>query len=144
MSDKNKEKPTLEVRLKSGQVELGTSGETAFDSKDIITQMPQTYKDTVLTTLMCGESNALTAQEIADILALKDTRTVTRRIERARRSGLPVCATSSSGYYLAMDVGEFSRYVKSLTNRLNNIAETQRHCVDTLNRWTGQETVEGW
>lgn len=96
--------------------------------------------------LCYGESNAIPGRDLVKLLGLHDLRELTQMIERARRAGVPVCASCAGerGYYLADDPAELEKYTRSLDRRLSEIRATRAAVGDTLRRMNGQEEVEGW
>lgn len=92
----------------------------------------------VVDLLRQGRANAIPARVLADALELPDTRTLTRLVERERRSGSPICAstTEPTGYFLAADAGELSDYVSSLRGREKEIRRTRGALEHILSRWT--------
>lgn len=96
--------------------------------------------------LMCGEENAIPGKVLVERLQLKDPRELTRLIERERRDGFPICATTNHenpGYFLAEGPEAMERYINSLDRRLKNVRLTREACQETLNRMTGQEQIGG-
>lgn len=91
--------------------------------------------------LLRGESNAITAAELARITG-QTPREVTRAIQRARLAGKPICA-SGTGFFLASDSRELARYVRGLDRRLGEIRRTREALGDVLAAATGQTCVEG-
>ena len=94
-----------------------------------------------------GKENAIPGKDLVALLELKDLRELTQIIERERKDGCPICAstdTNSPGYYLADGPDELWEYIKSLGRRLHNIAVTRRHLEDTLDRMSGQDKMGGW
>lgn len=96
--------------------------------------------------LPSGKSNAIPGQTLVELLGLKDQRELTKRIERERRDGFPVCASVAGdrGYYLAADVAELEEYIQSLERRLFHVRRTRDHLESTLLRMTGQSRIGGW
>ena len=81
--------------------------------------------------LSTGAENARTAKELCFQLGIdeKDWRIVTRTIERERREGKPICASSSSdspGYYKPANREELTRYINRLHKRAGEIFKTRR------------------
>lgn len=77
--------------------------------------------------LSTGKENAQTGKDIARLLNV-DIRTVTEQIERERRQGQPICATTQGdhpGYYLSDDFYEIEHYCESLRRRANKIFKTR-------------------
>lgn len=96
--------------------------------------------------LLHGKDNAITGGKLVEILELKDIRELTQLIERERRAGLPICASTDQtrpGYYLAAGTAELEAYINSLDRRLHNVSQTRRHLESTLLRMTGQEKMGG-
>ena len=84
--------------------------------------------------LSLGRENARTASDLATMTGL-DRRAVSLIIERERRAGRPICATTDSttpGYFIAADRDEMARYIASLQHREREIAKTRRACEKTL------------
>lgn len=80
-----------------------------------------------------GKENARTGKELR--IALNITaRDLTIAIERERRAGQPICASTGSnpGYYLAATKGEMQRYCDSLRKRAGEIFKTRRACIKTI------------
>lgn len=84
-----------------------------------------------------GQDSARTAQELATLIGC-DQRTITVAIERDRRAGVPICATSGAnpGYYLAADAGELTAYCNRLTRRAEEILRTLDALVSILSGGT--------
>ena len=84
--------------------------------------------------LLTGAEHALDAKTLAAAMEC-DRRTVTQRIERERRSGMPICAAVDGvnrGYYLAADADELARYVRALDRRISEVKKTHAACRRTL------------
>lgn len=80
-----------------------------------------------------GAENARTSRELCAMLHIGH-RDLTQAIERERRQGHPICASSGStpGYYLAANQEEMTRYCNSLLHRLREISETRRACLISI------------
>lgn len=92
-----------------------------------------------------GRGNALTGREIKRLLDLKDGRDVTAIVERERRGGVPICATTNSekpGYFLPETPEELAAYNRSLRRRIKNIAQTLDAMEKSLDDWTGQQRLD--
>lgn len=92
-----------------------------------------------------GKSNARTAAELSRITGLTH-REVVRQIERARRRGEPICASGDSscrGYYKAATPAELAQYTRALNRRLHTIREGLDALICTLEKWSGQISIEG-
>ena len=89
--------------------------------------------------LNTGRSNAQTARELAELIDA-DIRDITRQIEKERRDGAPICATSDGsnpGYYLAEDADELETYCRRLKRRAGEIFKTRRGLLATLAKMRG-------
>lgn len=93
-----------------------------------------------------GAANAIEAQTIAAALGFKSVRELSKRIERERRAGQPICASVSGehrGYFVG-DAGELQLYLRSLDRRIREVRRTRDAVGETLRRMSGQEVIEGW
>ena len=83
--------------------------------------------------LSAGAENALTGKEICRLLNIT-ARDLTLAIERERRDGQPICASTGStpGYFLAANREEMQRYCNSLLHRAGEIHKTRRACIKTI------------
>lgn len=78
--------------------------------------------------LFIGKEYARTARDLAHQLHT-DTRNITQQVERERRQGIPICATSDPerpGYYLAADDDDLQQYCDKLRKRAGEIFKTRR------------------
>ena len=80
-----------------------------------------------------GAENARTGREICGLLDISP-RELTAAIERERRAGKPICASTGSnpGYFLAANQEEMQRYCKSLLHRAGEIHKTRQACIKTM------------
>lgn len=87
-----------------------------------------------------GAENARTGKEICKLLNIT-ARDLTAAIERERRQGRPICASTGNppGYFLAAHQGEMQRYCKSLLHRAGEIHKTRRACIKTIERLPAEE-----
>lgn len=81
-----------------------------------------------------GEENAITGKRICLYLQIS-TRDLTQAIERERRAGIPICASTGSnpGYYLAANKAEMEAYCQSLKHRGIEIFKTRQACLKAVN-----------
>jgi hypothetical protein len=92
-----------------------------------------------------GKANAVSARTLCDLLHI-GMRDVSKMVERERRSGVPICATSSErpGYYLAKTKGEMLEYCDGLLRRAAEIFKTRSACLATAETLPeGVFTLEG-
>jgi hypothetical protein len=80
-----------------------------------------------------GAENARTGKELCALLRITP-RDLTAAVERERRAGLPICASTGDppGYFLAQDRDEMRRYCDSLLHRIREINGTRRACIKAL------------
>lgn len=81
-----------------------------------------------------GEQNARSARELAKVLNT-DRRSISILVERERRAGKPICATSDSktpGYYIPATREDMERYCSRLHHRAGEIFKTRAACLETL------------
>lgn len=81
-----------------------------------------------------GAENAITGRELAAACGC-DIRVITEQIEKERRNGTPICATSRGagpGYYLAADREELEHYCKRLGRREKELNKTRQALIKVL------------
>lgn len=81
-----------------------------------------------------GAENARTGKEICKALNIT-ARDLTIAIERERRAGKPICASTdrkNPGYFLAANQEEMQRYCNSLFHRAGEIHKTRNACMKTI------------
>ncbi len=81
-----------------------------------------------------GKKTARTGRELASMLDT-DIRQITRQIERERREGHPICASTDEenpGYYLAGTEKELREYCDRLKKRAIELFKTRQSLVRTL------------
>ena len=84
--------------------------------------------------LLAGKENAKTGRELAALFHC-DLRKITAEIERERREGRPICATSSGenpGYYLPADDKELEAYCNRLKGRAVELFKTRQALIRVL------------
>lgn len=83
--------------------------------------------------LLPGIENAQTGKEICRLLHITG-RELTQAIERERRAGEPICASTGrrKGYFLAATQEEMQIYCRSLWHRAGEIHKTRRACLDAM------------
>ena len=80
-----------------------------------------------------GADNARSGREICEVLGIT-IRELTAAIERERRAGKPICASTAkpAGYFLAANQAEMQGYCNSLLHRAGEIHKTRKACIKTL------------
>ena len=84
--------------------------------------------------LLEGKESARTGRDLAAWLGV-DIRQVVEQIERERRSGKPICATSDAkrpGYYLPANDKELQDYIASITRRASELDKTRQALINVL------------
>lgn len=82
-----------------------------------------------------GRENARTGRQLADICGC-DIRAITAQIERERREGRPICATTGDrpGYYLPADDEELEAYCDRLKGRAIELFKTRQALIQVLRK----------
>ncbi len=74
--------------------------------------------------LLMNEANPLTGKDISELTGLQK-REVEAMIQKERREGFPICATSR-GYYLATTPEELNRYCAKLKRQAIEVFKTRQ------------------
>lgn len=93
--------------------------------------------------LETGAENARTGKELCKELNIT-ARDLTAAIERERRAGKPICASTDAknpGYYLAADKGEMQRFCNSLFHRAGEIHKTRKACLASMESLPEREAL---
>ena len=122
-----------------------TTNDQKFSQSNDTTERGQRQGGTLFKILPSGKENAVPGWKLVEILGLKDLRDLTQLVERERRDGSPICASTGAekGYYLADGPEELEDYLRSLNRRVKNINRTVVHLEDTLSNMTGQQRMGG-
>lgn len=86
--------------------------------------------------LLIGVKNARTARELSIMLNIHQ-RDVGQLVEKERRSGAPICASTdpkNPGYYLAETAEEIEEYCSRLHKRAGEIFKTRRALLATAEK----------
>ena len=92
-----------------------------------------------------GRQNARSSRELAEVLGI-DRRGVSILVERERRAGKPICATTVSrmpGYFIPANREDMERYCRQLKHRAGEIFKTRAACIKTLGRLPASEERKG-
>ena len=122
-----------------------TTNDQKFSQSNDTTERGQRQGGTLFKILPSGKENAVPGWKLVEILGLKDLRDLTQLVERERRDGSPICASTGAekGYYLADGPEELEDHLQSLNRRVKNINRTVVHLEDTLSNMTGQQRIGG-
>lgn len=93
--------------------------------------------------LLEGEQNAQTGKDLCALLHIT-ARDLTAAVERERREGKPICASTGAnpGYYIAPDKEAMQGYCSSLRRREQAIAKTRRACNKTIAKLPAREAAD--
>lgn len=141
MSKNEKARSTAATVKRAEAAALGGSAASFYGEFTTATNVRQ-----VSAVLPHGAANAVDGQTLAAALGFKSVRELSKRIERERRAGQPICASVSGehkGYFMG-DAGELQLYLRSLDRRLREVRRTRDAIGETLLRLGGQELIEGW
>ena len=86
-----------------------------------------------------GKDNPRTGRELSSVLGL-GIRDITEQIERERRDGAPICASTGAnpGYYIAADAEELEQYCNRLKGRGIELFKTRQALIKVLKQINGQ------
>lgn len=99
---------------------------------------------TIADLLLTGAENARTGRELADKLGC-NIREVTEWVERDRRRGHPICATSNPehpGYYIAETQEDLQEYCGRLFKRAGELHKTRRELLKVVDTLPPRETQD--
>jgi len=80
--------------------------------------------------LKTGKENAISGRKLCEMLGLT-MRELTLRVEKERRAGAPICASTSGapGYYMAANEAEIQDYCRRLEHRMEELKKTRAACL---------------
>lgn len=144
MSEQRKTRPVGDATERAEET-AATTNDQKFSQSNDTTERGQRQGGTLFKILPSGKENAVPGWKLVEILGLKDLRDLTQLVERERRDGSPICASTGAekGYYLADGPEELEDYLRSLNRRVKNINRTVVHLEDTLSNMTGQQRIGG-
>ena len=144
MSEQRKTRPVGDATERAEET-AATTNDQKFSQSNDTTERGQRQGGTLFKILPSGKENAVPGWKLVEILGLKDLRDLTQLVERERRDGSPICASTGAekGYYLADGPEELEDYLQSLNRRVKNINRTVVHLEDTLSNMTGQQRIGG-
>lgn len=141
MNKKEKARSTAATVKRAEAAALGGSAASFYGEFTTTTPARQ-----VADFLPHGAANAVDGRSLATAMGFKSVRELSKRIERERRAGQPICAAVSGehrGYFIG-DAEELRLYLHSLDRRLREVRRTRDAIVETLRRESGQMVLEGW
>ena len=144
MSEQRKTRSSAATPERAEETAATTNDQKFSQSHDTTERDPRPG-GTLFKILPSGKENAVPGWKLVEILGLKDLRDLTQLVERERRDGSPICASTGAekGYYLADGPEELEDYLQSLNRRVKNINRTVVHLEDTLSNMTGQQRIGG-
>ena len=114
--------PTSAATLAEAATETAAFGGATI-SYDYLTTTAAGRQRKVSDFLSHGQENAVPLRHLTKVMDT-DERTVRLMIERERRSGTPICADCSTGYYLPTTEEEKAACVRSMLHRSEEIRRT--------------------
>ena len=87
-----------------------------------------------------GSANGLTLSDLERLTGLEG-REIRRRINRERRDGILIISDNVHGYFLAENVEEVRRFIRSMSRRAREIIAVCWAVEDGLAKMEGQETL---
>ena len=123
-------KTTKNARPSAGTPERATTetaafGRAAISSCNHFNTAAAGRQIKVADMLSRGRENAVPLRHLQNILE-SDGRTIRLMIEKERRSGIPICADNTTGYYLPSTADEKAACVRSMRHRAGEILKTAR------------------
>lgn len=144
MNRLEKEKPRPDVAASEREAEQRNTGKAfSVSMNDFITGSKG--KQSFVDRLPHDPANAITAAQLGEMLEMSP-RDVTKAIQHYRLYGVPICASCGAphGYFIADKPETLTRYIKSLDGRLREVQRTREAMVNTLDRMSGQQRMEGF
>lgn len=117
-----KDAPTSAATLTEAGAEIAACGRAAISCNNFTTAAAG-RQIKIADYLSHGQENAIPRRELERLTSV-DGRTVRLMIERERRSGTPICADCSTGYYLPATEEEKAACVRSMLHRSEEIRRT--------------------
>ena len=114
--------PTSAATLTEAGAEIAACGRAAISCNNFTTAAAG-RQIKIADYLSHGQENAIPRRELERLTSV-DGRTVRLMIERERRSGTPICADCSTGYYLPATEEEKAACVRSMLHRSEEIRRT--------------------
>ena len=87
-----------------------------------------------------GRENGLTITDLVQLTGL-DERIIRRRIHKERTDGFLIVSDNIHGYFLAENVDDVKRFVRSMSRRAREIIDVCWAAEDGLAKMEGQETL---
>ena len=77
-----------------------------------------------------NRNETISARTLAQLTHLQES-TIRRKINEARKGGIPICSTQS-GYYVSYECADIAKTIRFLTNRLNTQLQAIRGLQNAL------------
>ena len=118
---------------------------TASDNPQInFTTLPGWKQAKIAPLLGVGKKAALTSRELAALLNTSNDRDISLAVERDRKAGIPICASSANqnpGYFLPENIAELTEYRRSLSHRAAAVSRTLQAIERAHDSLTGQQRI---
>lgn len=94
----------------------------------------------VMEALSHGKGNAVSAQQLCNVLHYESARELQKEIARERKAGAVILSTcqDSGGYFLPADEPEVRRFIRTLENRANNTLAVLQSARELLGQQEGK------
>lgn len=97
--------------------------------------------------LPTGKKNAISSQELVDLVGCGSARELQQYIAQERKAGAVICSSTTGGYYLPANYGEMAEFYKTLENRAMNtliaLESTKKAMEGQQNTENGAEQENG-
>ena len=99
----------------------------------------------VQSVLRYGKENAISSNDLVELLGFGEKRNLQKQIERERAAGAVILSDSQGGgYYLSNDPNELKCFIRTLNARAKNTMKAAQSAEMALDAATGQSRMEGW
>ena len=99
----------------------------------------------VQSVLRYGKENAISSNDLVELLGFGEKRNLQKQIERERAAGAVILSDSQGGgYYLSNDPSELQCFIRTMRARAKNTMKAAQSAEIALDAVTGQERMEGW
>ncbi len=93
--------------------------------------------------LPIGKENAVSTNELVNLLGCKSARELQERIALERNAGAVICSSTTGGYYLPANHAEMAEFCKTLENRAFNTLMALQSTKRAMEMPEGQQSIEG-
>ena len=91
--------------------------------------------------LPIGKENAVSTNELVNLLGCKSARELQERIALERNAGAVICSSTTGGYYLPANHAEMAEFCKTLENRAFNTLMALKSTKRAMKMPEGQQSI---